>query len=367
MRHAHKNTVNNHAKFQWDWIRIYWYTCTCMQIRSFPFWCCCDLELLSRSLVVVWIGKTQWVLPLCKVWHSSHSGFQKITRMKVFATPSWPSQHGSLQTHNFVCKLIKHTHTHTTNHYPLLPLQTHKSTCLPPTIIHASLQHASLHTLCPPIIHASLHTCCPPTIHASLHTCCPPTIHASLHTCCPPTIHASLHTCCPPTIHASLQHTSFQPYTPPSNTPPYIHASLQHTSLHTCLPPTHLLPTIHASLQHTSLHTRLPPTHLPTYMPPSNTPPYIHASLQHTSFQPYTPPSNTPPYIHAALQPYRPPSNQQASYLSLMWTGTKGKSLSPGMAAVKWEKSGGKENKSHDIKQIHSGAFNFLLFQRKLV
>ena len=32
-------------------------------------WHCYDLEIQSRSLKVVWMGKAQWVLPPCTVWH----------------------------------------------------------------------------------------------------------------------------------------------------------------------------------------------------------------------------------------------------------------------------------------------------------
>ena len=35
-------------------------------------WCCCDLEIWSRSLKLVCTGKAQWVVPPCKVWHLSH-------------------------------------------------------------------------------------------------------------------------------------------------------------------------------------------------------------------------------------------------------------------------------------------------------
>ena len=52
---------------------------------------CCDLEAQSRSLKVVWMGKPQWVLPLCKVWHLSyihtHSVWEnRNVKLKVFVT-----------------------------------------------------------------------------------------------------------------------------------------------------------------------------------------------------------------------------------------------------------------------------------------
>ena len=38
-------------------------------------WHCCDIEIWSRSLKVVWTGKLQWVLTSCKIWHLSHLSF----------------------------------------------------------------------------------------------------------------------------------------------------------------------------------------------------------------------------------------------------------------------------------------------------
>ena len=35
-------------------------------------WHCCDLEIWSTSLKMVWTGKAQWVVPSCKVWHLSY-------------------------------------------------------------------------------------------------------------------------------------------------------------------------------------------------------------------------------------------------------------------------------------------------------
>ena len=33
---------------------------------------CCELEIYPRSLIMVWTGKAQWVVPYCKAWHLSH-------------------------------------------------------------------------------------------------------------------------------------------------------------------------------------------------------------------------------------------------------------------------------------------------------
>lgn len=55
-------------------------------IYNVQFWILWDLQMRSRSLEVVWVGKNQWVLLSCEVWRSSHFRFivsKKITILKV--------------------------------------------------------------------------------------------------------------------------------------------------------------------------------------------------------------------------------------------------------------------------------------------
>ena len=40
-------------------------------------WHCCDLQIQSMSMKVVWMGKAQGVLPSCKVCHLSYLQCQK--------------------------------------------------------------------------------------------------------------------------------------------------------------------------------------------------------------------------------------------------------------------------------------------------
>ena len=59
-------------------------------------WHCCDLEIQSRSLKVVWMGKAQWVLPSCKVNNDtdqiySVQGIPIITFLPHIDTLGWPA------------------------------------------------------------------------------------------------------------------------------------------------------------------------------------------------------------------------------------------------------------------------------------
>ena len=61
------DVINNRTKFQLHWIST---TDTKFSVKT--IWHCCDIEILSRSLKVVWMNKAQYVLPSWKVWHLSY-------------------------------------------------------------------------------------------------------------------------------------------------------------------------------------------------------------------------------------------------------------------------------------------------------
>ena len=53
-------------------------------------WHCCDLEILSRSLKVVWTGKAQWVVSSRKLWQLSYIYSVWINpNVKVFDKPRY--------------------------------------------------------------------------------------------------------------------------------------------------------------------------------------------------------------------------------------------------------------------------------------
>ena len=71
-------------------------------------WHCCDPEIQSRSLKVVKMGKAQWVLSPCKVWHLSYifRVFEKISISMLLphtdTMPAvYPASYWSLHTHIF--------------------------------------------------------------------------------------------------------------------------------------------------------------------------------------------------------------------------------------------------------------------------
>ena len=78
-------------QFQLNWLKYF------LKTSVKTVWHCCELDIWSRSLKVVWTGKAQWVVPSCKVWplwclrknppvfnNPSH-----LTKLKHVNYPSW--------------------------------------------------------------------------------------------------------------------------------------------------------------------------------------------------------------------------------------------------------------------------------------
>ena len=80
------DSLSNPTKFQLNWIRT---KCSVKTV-----WHCCDIEIWSRSLEVVWTGKSQWEVPPCKLWLPSHLWCLSKSQCwkKLTCADTWPTK-----------------------------------------------------------------------------------------------------------------------------------------------------------------------------------------------------------------------------------------------------------------------------------